>query len=448
MSKFRVMSIPFVLLFALSLSEPTRAAQDLSNATPESVGFSSEQLKRLDAMMQNLVDQREYAGIVTLVARHGKVIHFSAVGKQDLANSTPVSTNTIFRIFSMTKPVTAVAMMMLYEDGKWSPQDPISKFIPEFAGLKVYKGADGIGRPMLEDPTHQPTMRELMTMTAGFSYGGNETAVDQLYQDDQGRSIFLSGSLQAMMGRLAKVPLLYQPSSRWKYSLSADIQGYIIEKLSGMTLPEFMRKQIFGPLRMKDTDFYVPKEKRDRFSILYEMSAKGYLQSVPDNEIPWFGNYAVEPALPMGGGGLVSTAADYFRFAQMLLNGGELDGIRILSPQTVKLMTSNHLADDLMKGFKGGGNMFNQPRAGLGYGYDGAVVTDPGQADVPIGKGSYFWDGAAGTWFWIDPTNDIVVVGMVQRIGWWERDGVNGAPPFVEQLCMATTYQALLNPER
>jgi CubicO group peptidase (beta-lactamase class C family) len=282
-----------------------------------------------------------------------------------------------------------------------------------------------------------------MTMTAGFSYGGNSAPADRLYQDREGRSIFLSGSLQAMVDRLAAAPLLYQPSSRWLYSISADIEGYIIEKLSGMTLPEFMQKRLFEPLRMKDTDFYVPQQKRARLATLYTMSDGGKL--VPTQAILGL-KYDAEPVLPQGGAGLVSTAVDYFRFAQMLVNGGELDGIRILGPQTVKLMMSNHLADPLMTEFRGGGNMFNQPKPGLGYGFGGAVVTDSGQADVPIGKGSYLWDGAGGTWFWIDPVNDIVVVGMTQRLGWWAQDGVPGAPPFIQQLCMATTYQALVKP--
>ena len=439
-------SILRVFLLFVSTVPLARADTDLRVATPESVGFSSERLKRLDAVMQRLVDEKEYAGGGTLVARHGKVIHFAALGKKDLASAAPLEKDSIFRIFSMTKPVTAAAMMTLYEEGKWSPQDPISKFVPQFAGLKVYKGVDSVGRMMLEDPVHPPTMRELMTMTAGFGYGGDSTPADKLYQDDQGRSIFLSGSLQAMIDRLAKAPLLYQPSSRWMYSLSVDIQGYIIEKLSGMTLPEFMKKRLFEPLGMKDTDFYVPSDKRNRFVTLYKMDDKDELVSA---DVASFGyNFDHEPSLPAGGGGLVSTAADYFRLAQMLLNGGELDGARILGPQTVKLMTSNHLPDSLMGEFQGGGNMFNHPRAGLGYGFDGAAITDTGQADVPIGKGSYLWDGAAGTWFWIDPTYDIVVVGMVQRLGWWAKGNVMGAPPYAEQLCMAATYQALMTPDR
>jgi len=442
---WRLLSV-FAVLLLISTSAPQVFGADttLRLATPESVGFSSERLKRLDDVMQRVVDEKQYAGIVTLVARHGKVVHLSAVGKQDLASGVPLEKDTIFRIFSMTKPVTAVAMMILYEEGKWSPQDPLSKFIPQFTDLKVYKGVDAAGKMLVEEPAHPPTLRELMTMTAGFSYGVEQTPADRLYRDEQDRNIFVSSSsLQAVIDRLAKAPLIYQPSNRWLYSLSVDIQGYLIEKLSGMTLPEFMRKRLFEPLKMADTAFYVPQEKQKRLATLYRLNDKTKelkVDNFPSNQ------YDREPAVPLGGAGLVSTAADYFRFAQMLLNGGELDGVRILGPQTVKLMMSNHLSDSLMAEFRGGGFEFNKPRPGIGYGFDGGVITDPGLADMPVGKGSYFWDGAAGTWFWIDPVNDIVVVGMVQRLYWGIQDQIEGLPPHLEQLSMATTYQALLRP--
>lgn len=403
--------------------------------------------------MQHAIDRKEYAGVVTLLARHGKVVHFSAIGKRDLASGTAAEKDTIFRIFSMSKPITAAAMMLLYEEQKWQPQDPIAKFIPEFANLKVYTGkTDFLGKMQVETPVHAPTMRELMTHTAGFGYGGEQTPPERLYRDDDNRGIFTNGSLQAMIDRLAKAPLLYQPSTRWKYSLSMDIEGYIIEKLSGMTFPEFMKKRLFEPLGMKDTDFYVPEDKRSRFSVLYEMGDKEGSVLEPVAPYPPSMNYEKEPGLPSGGGGLVSTATDYFRFAQMLLNGGELNGVRILAPETVKLMMSNHLADSLMAEYKGSGFVV-QPRPGLGYGFNGAVVTDPGLADLPMGKGSYMWDGAAGTWFWADPAKDIVFVGMVQRLCWFAQpcraaqESVMGMPTNLEELSRSAVYQALLKPE-
>ncbi len=351
------------LLF-VAFAPQTRAQQ----TNPEALGFSSGRLDRLHQAMQREVDRKELAGIVTLLARHGKVFEERVYGKKDIATGAPMTADTIFRIFSMSKPVTGVAMMILYEEGKWLPSDPISKFIPEFAHLKVFKGFDQDGKMILGDPVHAPTMRELMSHTAGFTYGffGN-TPVDKMYVDEH---VMQSQSLQEMVDRLAKIPLLYEPGTRWVYSVSMDIQGYIVEKLAGQPLPDFMRQRIFEPLKMKDTGFYVPKEKWDRFATLYGGDKDGALVAgVPDR------GYATEPGMPSGGGGLVSTAQDYMRFAQMLLNRGELDGARILSPASVALMTSNHLAPKLMTGEFSIGNEVMRP--GMGYGYDCAVFTDP-----------------------------------------------------------------------
>src|ERR1700730_17163605 len=240
---------------------------DLPENKPELLRFSSERLERLHATMQQEVDQKQLAGIVTILARHGKVVEERTYGKKDIASGAPMTKDTIIRIFSMTKPVTGVAMMILYEEGKWRPSDPVSQYIPEFAHLKVFKGVDQSGNMILEDPVHPPTMRDLMTHTAGFTYGFFGTSpVDKMYKDQQ---VMQSQSLPDMINKLAKIPLLYQPGSRWVYSASMDIQGYIVEKLSGQSLPDFMRQCIFEPLGMKDTGFFVPKEKRNRFATLY-----------------------------------------------------------------------------------------------------------------------------------------------------------------------------------
>jgi CubicO group peptidase (beta-lactamase class C family) len=334
----------------------------------------------------------------------------------------------------MTKPVTGVAMMILYEEGKWYPLDPVSKYIPEFAHLKVFKGVDQSGNMILEDPVHPPTMRELMTHTAGFTYGYfGKTLVDKMYQDQK---VMQSQSLQEMIDKLAKVPLLYQPGTRWVYSVSMDIQGYIVEKLSGQSLPDFMQQHIFGPLGMKDTGFFVPPEKRSRFATLYASGQNGELvvNAAPGATAD---DYTTQPSMPSGGGGMVSTAEDYLRFAQMLLNGGELDGVRILAPPTVQLMTSNHLAPSLMTGEFLIGQVTIRP--GLGWGYDCAVYTDPLEADEMVGKGTFFWLGAADTWFWVDPTNDLIFVGMTQRM-------IGPGHPNVEALSQPSVYQALLKP--
>jgi CubicO group peptidase (beta-lactamase class C family) len=414
--------------------QANKKAPDFAENKPEALGFSSERLERLHAAMQREVDQKQLAGVVTILARHGKVVEERTYGKKDIASGAPMTKDTIFRIFSMTKPVTGVAMMILYEEGKWDPLDPVSKYIPEFAHLKVFKGADQSGNMIVEDPVHPPTMRELMTHTAGFTYGffGN-TLVDKMYLDQQ---VWQSRSLQEMIDKLAKIPLLYQPGTRWVYGASMDIQGYIVEKLSGQSLPDFMQQHIFGPLGMKDTGFFVPPEKRNRFATLYASGQNGELVL---NQAPGAtpNDYATQPSMPSGGGGMVATAEDYLRFAQMLLNGGELDGVRILAPATVRLMTTNHLAPSLMTGEFSIGPAIIRP--GMGWGYDCAVYTDPLEADEVVGKGTFFWFGAADTWFWVDPTNDLIFVGMTQR-------RIGPGEPNVEVLSQPVVYQALVKP--
>lgn len=412
-------------------SEP--ATIDMTVAKPESVGFSSERLERLHALMQEAVDAKQLPGAVTLLARHGKVVDYRTYGMRDAASGAAMTRDTIFRAFSMTKPVTGVAMMLLYEQGKWLPSDPIAKYIPEFAHLKVCKGVDGAGNMILEDPIHPPTMKELMTHTAGFVYGffGN-TPVDKEYQKT---GVMQSKSLQEFIGKLAKIPLAYQPGTKWVYSVSMDIQGYIIEKLSGQMLPDFMRDHIFKPLGMKDSGFFVPADKRGRFVTIYRSNEKGEVVPAPG----FGGDYAEQPTMASGGGGMVTTAEDYFRIAEMLANGGELNGVRILSLASVQLMSTNHLAANLLTGeFSIGAQVM---RPGLGYGYDCAVEYDPGEANLPDGRGTFFWDGAAGTWFWIDPTNDIVFIGMVQRV-------LGPDSPQVEYQSRPAVYQALVNPKK
>ena len=418
----------------IQAQQASSKTRELAGNKPEALGFSSERLERLHAVMQQEVDEKQLAGIVTILSRHGKVVEERTYGKKDIASGAPMARDTIFRIFSMTKPVTGVAMMILYEQGKWYPLDPVSKYIPEFAHLKVFKGVDESGKMILEDPVHPPTMRDLMTHTAGFTYGFfGDTVVDKMYQDQK---VMQSQSLQEMIDKLAKIPLLYQPGTRWVYSASMDIQGYILEKLSGQSLPDFMQQHIFGPLGMKDSGFFVPSEKRNRYATLYASGPNGELVVNPTPSVPADDN-ATQPSMPSGGGGMVSTAQDYLRFAQMLLNGGELDGARILAPATVELMTSNHLAPSLMTGeFSIGPEVM---RPGLGWGYDCAVYTDPREADEVVGKGTFFWLGAADTWFWVDPTNDLIFVGMTQR-------RIGPGEPNVEALSQPVVYQALVKP--
>jgi CubicO group peptidase (beta-lactamase class C family) len=434
---FLAASAAFALIAPAALraqQQATGPTVDLTVNPPESVGFSSERLERLHAFIQGEIDQKQIAGAVTLLARHGKVVEYRTYGQRDIATGAPMSKDTIFRDYSMTKPVTGVAMMILYEQGKWLPSDPISKFIPEFAHLKVFNGFDANGKMILADPVHPPTMRELMTHSAGFTYGNADTPVDQMYKQlDPSHA----PNLQGMIDRLAKIPLLYQPGTRWVYSMSMDIQGYIVEKLTGQSLPDFDRDNVFTKLGMRDAGFYVPADKRARFAAGYQQQNGELVAEPTANGIPT--DYDKQPTTPSGGGGLVSTAEDYYRFATMMLNGGQLGGVRILAPGTVKLMTSNHLPASLLTGEFAGGMHVMRP--GFGYGYNCAVIFDPPEANLPDGKGTFFWDGAAGTWFWVDPTNDIVFVGMIQR-----RNSPDNHVLLYHT--HALVYQALVNPSK
>jgi CubicO group peptidase (beta-lactamase class C family) len=433
----RLITASAVLAMAINTLQAQQAAHpapDVTVVKPESVGFSSERLERLHALIQDEVDKKQLSGAVTILARHGKIVEYRTYGQRDIANSLPMTKDTIFRDYSMTKPVTGVAMMLLYEQGKWFPNDPISKYIPEFAHLKVFKGIDTSGKMILVDPDHAPTMRELMTHTAGFSYGRGTTPADAMYGD---LKVMQSQNLQEMIDKLAKIPLLYQPGQGWLYSASMDIQGYIVEKLSGQSLPDFDRDHIFEPLDMKDAGFFVPEDKRQRFAANYHEVQGVLTANATTNGLST--DYDKQPTMASGGGGLVSTAMDYYRFAQMLANGGQLEGHRILAPSTVKLMTSNHVPASLLTGEFGIGLSVIRP--GFGWGYDCAVVFDPPEANLSDGKGTFFWDGAAGTWFWVDPTNDIVFVSMIQRM-----TSPDNHP--LEYKSHAIVDQALVDPEK
>jgi CubicO group peptidase (beta-lactamase class C family) len=376
-------------------------------ARSEDAGLSSSGLDKVDAGLQELIDKGELAGAVTLVARHGRVARRSVLGLNNITSRTKLSENTIFRIYSMTKPVTAVAMMILHDQGLWKPEDPIAKFIPSFANAKVV-AADGDPSKLVA-ADHAPTVGELMTHTAGLTYGMTDSPLDELYK---AADIWHAGSLAGFADLLGRLPLAYQPGTKWLYSLAMDVQGAIIETLSGQKLSDFMRARIFAPLGMIDTGFFVPPENVNRLATLYRTSRTDGLVAMDRPPMPGYNLSA--PTVPSGGGGLVSTLDDYARFAQVLLNKGELDGARILSPQAVAQMSRNHLSDALINGGFGVGAQSIRP--GFGYGYNCAVFTDPVRAGLPVGKGTFQWDGAAGTWFWVDPENDLIFVGMIQRL--------------------------------
>jgi CubicO group peptidase (beta-lactamase class C family) len=413
------------LVAGLVVVATTAGAADLPTARPEEVGMSASRLARLPAAMRDLVDQGKLAGVVTAVAKNGKVVEFEAAGKREIESGTPMKKDSIFRIYSMTKPITGVAMMILFEEGKWQLNDPVAKHIPEFAGLKVAKVDPASGAVTQVAPDHPMTMRELMSHSGGLTYGYfGSTAVDKMYTE--AKVLDPDQNLQSMIDRLAKIPLLFSPGERWQYSVSVDVQGYLVEKLSGQPFPEFLRQRVFAPLGMSDTAFYVPSEKQDRFAGFYVYDKEGRLSPYPRREgAP--PEYMTMPTLPSGGGGLVSTATDYLRFCQMLLNEGELDGQRILSPLSVRLMRTNMLPASA-----------RTMAPGTGFGLDFAVVEDPVAAGGFGGAGTYYWGGFAGTWFWIDPVNRMIVVGMIQQRG----EGL----PDLRGLSRNLTYQAIVAP--
>ena len=410
----------------------------LPKGKPEEAGFNVERLKKLDDHMQAMVDRGQIAGGVTLLARHGRVVHAKAFGRRVLGGQ-PMPVNAIFRIRSETKPVTGVAMMILYEQGLWKLDDPVSKFVPEFANLRIATGVDAAGQPILAPITRPPTMRELMTHTAGFAYGiadDPNSPADQAYYR---AGVLQSGSLNDLVQKVSGLPMFSEPGQLWRYSVAADIQGAIVERLSGETLPVFMQEHIFAPLKMKDTAFYVPEQKQLRLAALYDGDpATGAL--VPAMEGAWR-DVSKPPATPLGGGGLVSTASDFARFAQMILNKGQLHGVRILKPETVTLMTQNHLPPGFVVTTNGTTGVLNPgPKpfpfaAGMGYGIDMAVAVDPAASGAPVGPGTVSWGGSAGTWFWIDPVNDLFFVGMIQRLG--------GVGPGLDAQSRALVYQAI-----
>lgn len=402
----------------VSCAQKVEKQRNLSRATPEEVGISSERLRVLSEAMQNEIDEGNTPGITTMIARHGEIVHFETYGYQDIANKTPIDENTIFRIYSMSKPITGVALMMLYEEGKFTLSDPVSKYIPEFKGMKVVDDYWS-PNPELVDAKHEMTIRELMSHSAGFTYGiFGDTYVDKLYREAD--VLNYHSTLKDMATSLSKIPLLYQPGGGYFYSISVDVQSYLVEVLSGMSFRDFLKERLFTPLKMLDTDFWVPEEKMKRFAEVYQRK-EGEALKLSTEVVGLDPNVFKKPVtLFSGGGGLVSTTMDYMRFCQMLLNGGELDGQRILGPRTVDLMSMNQLPE----GIKGPG--------GKDFGIDFAVVKN-GRNGSSVGE--YSWGGMAGTWFWIDPVEDLIFVGMRQQFG---------QRPDLENIARRLTYQAVI----
>ena len=406
--------IPIGVLLALTLSLSGLTAWAASWPESEdgaaSAGFTEEGMAELDAAMRKIVADQDVAGMVWLLARDGKVATFDHAGLARVDDDAPMDKDSLFRIYSMTKPVTGVALMMLHEEGLWEFDDPVSKHVPEFADLKLLVSYDEEGNVELAEPSRQPTMRELLNHSAGFGYGlSGQDPVNNAFRQSQ---VLASSDLDQLIDRIADIPLLYEPGEQWFYSVAVDIQGYVVQKLSGMRFGEFLEQRMFLPLGMNDTRFYVQEQDRPRFAEVHNWDEeRGTLvQRPPRTDRP---TYHDPNRLESGGGGLVSSTHDYARFLQMLVNEGELDGVRILSPESVRIMRTNSLRDELLMG--GGPNRAGAP--GTGFGVDFAVIFDPEAANSPQGPGTYYWSGAAGTWFWIDPVHDMFWVGMIQAQG-------------------------------
>jgi CubicO group peptidase (beta-lactamase class C family) len=405
---------------------------------PEEIGLSSHRLKRIGVLMQRHVERQVCAGAVTLIARHGRVAHCQSHGFLDAESRTAMRSDALFRIYSMTKPVTTVALMMLYEEGAFRLTDPVSRFIPEFAGTRVCIGQTPDG---LDTVACQRTMtiRDLLTHTAGLSYGFDEASpVDTLYRELFASMHLMSGTTQlfnpearplsAVIPALAALPLRYQPGERWFYSLSIDVAGYLVELLSGDTLDSFMQRRIFDPLRMADTGFSLDGGRRERLCTMYTPRQDGGLLAIDRAETsPLF----AQQHFLSGGGGLVSTVQDYLRFAQMLLGKGELDGERLLGRKTVEWMLRNHLSDAVLRDSYAGSHR------GLGFGLGGQVVLDAAQTGSLWSDGCFGWGGAARTDFWIDPQEDLVGLFMVQLFG--------GDTPWLSDDFRTLVYQALVD---
>jgi CubicO group peptidase (beta-lactamase class C family) len=398
----------FVLAFAATI---VVSAQPVAPAT---VGFSTERLQRLHQSMKGFVDRKEVGGIVTLIAREGKTVDLHAVGLQDIEKGTPMKADSIFRIASMTKPVTSVAIMMLFEEGKLFLTDPVSRFIPAFKGSTVIEGTGAEAKTV---PARRAiSIRDLLAHKSGITYGFlNGGAVGSGYRKN-GVTDGLTTStmtLEENINKLAAEPLVSQPGAAFNYSLSTDVLSRVVEVASGQPYNVFVRERILKPLKMNDTDFIVPEAKWARFATVYSPDGKGGIRPMTDPES--FGNTHMSPwtlyrdgrTYFSGGAGLASTAADYARFANMLLNGGSLDGARLLSPKTIELMTRSHTSE------------LTPPLQllgpGVNFGLGFRVVTDLAQTQTLGSDGLYGWSGIYGTNFWVDPKEKLVAVLMVQK---------------------------------
>jgi CubicO group peptidase (beta-lactamase class C family) len=392
-------------------------------ASPESTGMSRPAFDRLeDHLRRRYVDAGRLPGTQLLVYRRGKVVHSAVQGFADLERKAPVKDDTIFRIYSMTKPITSVAFMMLLEEGCVALDEPVHKYIPEWKDLGVFQAGTS-GAFLTRPPSRPMLIVDLLRHTSGLTYGFQQRSnVDAAYRELNIGEVVTSGTLQSMIESLAKIPLEFSPGEAWNYSVATDVTGYLIGKISGKPFEQFLQERIFDPLGMNDTGFFVPAEKAHRLAACYSADPKGAMTfhaadrkgGLTLQDDPVGSAYLAPPSFISGGGGLCSTAADYLTFCRALLGRGELDGVRLIGPKTLALMTSNHLP--------GGRTLPEMSRSmfseatynGIGFGLGFSVTIDPAQTLIPGSAGEYAWGGAAGTAFWIDPAEELIAVFMTQ----------------------------------
>ena len=401
---------------------------------PEQVGLSAARLDRVRKWMHQQVESGRLAGLVACVMRRGELAFAETVGKSDLARNKPMRADTIFRIYSMTKPLTSTAVMMLYEEGRFQLDDPISKFIPAFKNPRVFAGGSR-GKIESAPAEREINFRDLLTHTSGLTYGFMESnPVDALYRDKEKGVDFqtATSSLKELVERLATFPLIAQPGKAWNYSVATDVLGYLVEVISGQPFEVYLKEKVIKPLGMVDTDFHVPAAKHDRFAANYAANAGGKLDLIDD---PGKSRYLSPRKVNSGGGGLVSTAADYLRFCRFMLNKGELDGVRLLGRKTVELMTMNHLKGDMAD--MGMPRFSESTYFGIGFGLGFSVTIDPAKAHILGSPGEYAWGGAASTAFWIDPEEDMAVVLLTQLMP-------SSTYPIRREL-RVLTYQAIID---
>ena len=399
------MKFIFGLIVCSTLMACQSTVVDAKNtaSVAKSVGFSSERLDRIAPVMQEYIDQGKLAGTVTLVARNGKIAYLNAQGMQDKETGKVMSEDTIFRIYSMTKPITAVAAMTLWEQGKFHMFDPISKYLPEFANMKVYVSGTG-DSIVVEDAKSPIRIIDLFMHTSGLSYGFTGSEVDKLYQKLLSKPDELTA--ENFLSKITALPLTHQPGTAWNYGFSTDIIGALVEKISGKKLGEYMHETIFTPLGMKDTGFYVAADKLERLTQIYTVDPKTGQTIVMENTP--LGDYKSDPKIHSGGGGLTSTMQDYFTFAQMMLNGGEINGVRILGRKTIKYMITNHMPENMLP--------YSPDAQGEGFGLAMSVTTDPEMVGFMSSTGNYGWGGLASTYFRVDPEEKIVMISMAQFV--------------------------------